>query len=155
MTITFDERLEMLQQASLAWRDLKRVVDRVNDEALERPNTIGTWRGRDVLAHIANWEEVGISMIAEMDAGQPEQWPDTRAIGLDAFNEQMLTPYRDLSLEEVKQYFEGTHYALMNLAETSQAIRPALLLDITRDHYAQHIDDLRKLAKPGKTDKKQ
>jgi hypothetical protein len=149
MAMTFDERLEMLQQASRAWLELKRDVDRIGDEALERPNTIGAWRGRDVLAHLANWEAVGIGMLAEMDAGMPERWPDTSQIGLDAYNEQMLEPYRDLPLADVKRYFEDTHYALMAAAETSTAVRPELLLDLTRDHYAQHIDDLRRLAKPG------
>ncbi len=145
MPISFDERLDMLQKASKAWVELQRAIRPLSDTDLTRPNTIGTWTGKDLLTHLANWEELGIGVLEDMeDGGQPE-WP--HADELDAVNAEMLEPWRGRSLDEIRAYLEQTHFALMDLAERSQAITPHVLLSVTANHYAQHLDDLRRLRK--------
>jgi hypothetical protein len=143
MAMSMSERLEMLQIASKAWLELKRVMDAIPDRALEQPNTIGHWSGRDMLAHLAGWEAIGIDLVEQMN----ERGEYTR-LGLnrdtvDAFNEEMLAQYSGMSTQEVRQALEETHFALMDLAETSQADIAAIVIDVTRDHYNKHIPDLR------------
>src|SRR5215203_2827753 len=67
MPMTTDERLVMLQIVSKAWLELKRVADSIPDAALEKPNTIGTWSGRDMLGHLAGWEAIGIDFIEQLE----------------------------------------------------------------------------------------
>ncbi|HUG16337.1 MAG TPA: ClbS/DfsB family four-helix bundle protein [Thermomicrobiales bacterium] len=143
MTMTFDERLEMLQQASRAWLELKRAVDRIPDEAMNRPNTVGRWGGRDLLIHLANWEEVAIAVIEQLEAGGSEAWPLDDA---DEINASMLDPYRDSSLDEARAYLEATHFALMDSAEHAHNITESVVLGVTRDHYRQHMDDIKAIA---------
>jgi hypothetical protein len=146
MPMTFDERLDMLQRASRAWLELKRVTDRLSDTQLTRPNTYGSWSGKDVLAHLAAWEEVGIDVIREMEAGNPEQWPDSDDM-IDEFNAELLEPYRDLTAAEIRAALQETHFTLMQLAETAPDIRPDTILSVTADHYSEHVEALRALGR--------
>jgi hypothetical protein len=144
MPMTTDERLDMLQIASRAWLELKRLADSIPDATLEKPNTIGTWSGRDMLGHLAGWEAIGIDLIQQLDEkGEFEKLGLNRET-VNPFNEEMLVPYRAMTTTEVRQALEDTHYALMALAEKSQADQVAeVVFDVTRDHYNKHVPDLR------------
>lgn len=146
MPLTMPERLEMLQQASKAWLQVKKLIDTIPDRALEKPGTVGSWSGRDLLGHLAGWEAIGIDVVREIEAGGAEEWPDLADDEYDAFNEEMLAPYRAMTTAEVRQALEDTHITLMNLAETAQRLtNPGTILSVTSEHYAKHLDDLRKL----------
>ncbi|HYI16908.1 MAG TPA: ClbS/DfsB family four-helix bundle protein [Thermomicrobiales bacterium] len=143
MSSATDERTEMLRVVSEAWGELKTVIDAIPDAALETPNTIGFWSGRDMVGHLAGWEEIGIRLVREMD----ERGEFTR-LGLNretvnAFNEEMLVPYRAMSTTAVRESLNDTHARLMQLAEASQADINAIVIDMTRDHYRKHVPDLR------------
>jgi hypothetical protein len=141
--MTMNERLEMLQIASKAWLELKRLIDAIPDSALERPNTIGIWSGRDMLCHLAGWEAIGIDIIEQLnERGDYDRIGVTRET-IDAFNEEMLNLYRAMSTREVRQALDDTHYSLMQLAEQSHADIAEVVLDVTRDHYTKHLGDLR------------
>ncbi|MEX2315052.1 MAG: ClbS/DfsB family four-helix bundle protein [Thermomicrobiales bacterium] len=145
MPMTIDERLEMLQIASKAWLELKRLADSIPDSALETPNTIGIWSGRDMLSHLAGWESIGIDIIEQLNQrGEYTRLGLTRDT-VDAFNKEMLIPYRAMSTADVRQALEDTHFALMQLAEECQADIAEVVIDVTRDHYDKHVGDLRPL----------
>jgi hypothetical protein len=139
-----DARLDMLQETSKAWLELKRVADSLSDAVLEKPDTIGHWSGRDMLAHIAGWEAIGIDLIEQLEEkGEFERLGLNRET-VNQFNEEMLVPYRQMSTPEVRQALQDTHDALMHLAEHAQHEQvPSVVLDVTRDHYAKHVPDLK------------
>lgn len=144
MPMTTDERLDMLQIVAHAWLELKRLADSIPDVALEKPDTIGFWSGRDMLGHLAGWEAIGIDIIEQLDATGSFEPLGLNRETVNAFNEEMQIPYRAMTTQEVRQALEDTHYALMELAEKSQADRVAeIVLDMTRDHYNKHVPDLR------------
>lgn len=145
MAISKNKRLDTLQKASKGWLDLKRLVDAIPDEALTRPNTIGTWSGKDVLAHLGNWEEEGIAIVERMDDGEPEQWPEKTDGSFDAWNEEHVAPWRERSLAEVREYLQDAHFSLMDLAERSQNAKPEIVLPVTSEHYEKHLDDFLQL----------
>jgi hypothetical protein len=148
MAISMEDRLTMLQAASRAWLNLSRTLKALTDAQLLKPNTIGTWSGKDVIAHIANWEEFAADAIEEIDAGNPAAWRDDLWIDvIDEMNEELLDPWRDSSSAEVRQYLEAAHFRLMNLAERSPSARPAIVTYVTATHYDQHAEDFRTLAR--------
>ena len=148
MPISMNERLAMLQTASRAWLDLTRTLSKLTDAQLLRPDTIGTWSGKDVIAHLANWEQVATETIEEAESGNPDAWPDdTWESVIDEMNEELLNPWRDRSMADVRQYLEDAHFTLMNLAETSQHVRPEVVVYVTENHYGQHAEDFQLLAK--------
>jgi hypothetical protein len=141
--MTLDERAEMLRVVSDSWNELQALLDSLPDAVLEKPNTIGTWSGRDMVGHLAGWEEIGIRIVREMDQRGEYTRLGINRETVDAFNEEMLVPYRALSTPEVRQTLVNTHSRLMELAEASEADVAAIVIDVTRDHYNKHIPDLR------------
>lgn len=68
------EQLAVLQAG---WDKILRVIERIGPEGLERP--IGTgWTVKEMLAHLAFWEETSLPVIQSMYRGGPEipveQW---------------------------------------------------------------------------------
>ena len=143
MSTTTDERTEMLNVVSESWNELKALIDSIPDTALEKPDTIGFWSGRDMVGHLAGWEEIGIRIVREMDERGEFTRPGINRETVDAFNEEMLIPYRAMSTPEVRQALIDTHSSLMQLAEASQADINEIVIDVTCDHYAKHVPDLR------------
>ena len=147
MPISMNERLMMLQKASRAWLDLTRTLSKLTDAQLLRPNAIGTWSGKDVLAHIANWEQVATETIEAAEAGNLDAWPDDAWNSvIDEVNDELLEPWRERSLSDVRQYLEDAHFTLMNLAEASRHAKPDVVVYVTEDHYGQHADDFKLLS---------
>lgn len=145
MSTSVNERTQMIEFVSNSWLELKQLVDSISDAELERPNTIGIWSGRDMLAHLAGWEAIGIDIVNQInERGEFTRLGITRET-IDAFNEKMLTPYRAMSTPEVRQALNDTHVALMQLAAASQADIAEVVFDVTRDHFAKHLGDLRSI----------
>jgi hypothetical protein len=75
------------------------VVARLPREALERPGTRDAWAPRDVLAHIAAWEEEGTRRLALIARGRGDRivWYETAA-EMDRFNARAVRQGRRLSV---------------------------------------------------------
>jgi hypothetical protein len=142
-TMTTDERRELLDVVDRAWADLTALLDSIPDAALERPNTIGHWSGRDMVGHLAGWEAIGSRIIRELEERGEFTRLGVTAETINAFNEDMLAPYRALSTPDVRRALAETHRELMDLAERSPAADAEIVLDVTRDHYNKHVGDLR------------
>ena len=75
------------------------LLARIPEEAILRPRTLGDWSGKDVLAHIAAWEEEGtrrLLLIAEK-RGDRIVWYDTMS-EVDRFNARAVRGARRMSL---------------------------------------------------------
>jgi hypothetical protein len=146
MPIAFNERLEMLQVASHAWLGLTKLLKTIPDTRMEEPNTIGTWSGKDLLAHLAAWEEDATDALRRYNAGESFEWPSVPDNDYDRWNAEHVGPWQSKALAEVRQYLEQSHFALMELAEQLPNVRPRIVIGVTEGHYGEHMDDLRTLA---------
>jgi hypothetical protein len=70
MSLTVEERLRVLHQADALWNALWSSFNALTDEQIDRPNTVGTWCGRDVMVHIANWEERAAEVVRAAERGE-------------------------------------------------------------------------------------
>jgi hypothetical protein len=147
MAISMNERLAMLQAAANSWLELRRVLDTISDSALRKPDTVGVWRGQDVLVHLANWDEEAINVLERMAAGEPAHWPLPPGVDGDVWNEERLDPWRSATPAQARAFLTDAHDRLMHIAETMQAVKPRIVLGATQYHYGEHLDDLRALAK--------
>jgi uncharacterized protein (TIGR03083 family) len=134
----------MLKEISQAYLDLDRLLAQIPDAALERPGTCGDWSGKEVVAHLGNWEDVLREHLVQQDAGQPAEWP-TAARPNDEVNEEMLAAYRALSVAEVRDQFRDAHFALMDVLESSPSVEPRRAVAVTKGHYEAHRADLGRL----------
>jgi hypothetical protein len=122
------------------------------DEAtLLTPGVTGNWSIRDIIAHVAWWEQEALTHVPPMlDGGRPPRYSVTYG-GIDAFNALMTERKRNLSLADVLEEQEETHRRLIalvqHLPESALAgdsrIRRRLRLD-TYGHYPTHADAIRR-----------
>lgn len=142
MSLTAEERLRLLQRADAIWGALWAAFDALTEEQIDRPNTVGSWCGRDVIVHIANWEERAAEVIRTVERGEQPGRTYTTDAELDAWNEAHTAPLRAVSLAEARVYILRCHVELMGLVLTSPAVRPEWVLG----NYPGHLDDLLALA---------
>ena len=102
----------------------------LTSEQMTRPKTIGggDWSAKDLLGHIAFWEELALESLANWRAGRPppteaSEWPGTDAA--NARNQEQTT---DQSLGEVRARAELAHTRLLEaiqaLSETEWQAAP-------------------------------
>ena len=91
------------------------------EERASRP-VCGTWTLKDVLAHVADWEWVGVEGQRDMAAGQPPQVE--HIAGIDAWNQAHYEVRRDQPWEEV---WADLHAAREALLEALGGMSPAAL----------------------------
>ncbi|MGH2573235.1 MAG: DinB family protein [Actinomycetota bacterium] len=99
------------------------LVSGVSEEDLTRPATIGggDWSAKDLIGHLATWEEVALRTLREFQGGEmpwierdegPFSAPETGKV--DAFNAQAVAEMKQRSLGEVRSEAERTHRELID-----------------------------------------
>jgi hypothetical protein len=144
LVVISPDRLAIIAEANHVWGELRDAAYALSDEQIDRPETVGTWSGRDVMIHIANWEERCAEVIRDLDANRQITPVYTNDAELDAWNEAHVAPYRSVPLAEAKAYFEAMHAQLMDLVRTS----PSATHDLVLGCYPGHLDDLIRLRVP-------
>lgn len=144
MAISRRKRLELLKDVSAAFLQLRKAISSISDADLTRPNTVGVWSGKDMIAHIADWERAYTEVLRNRAANESEQWPapDDSDAALDAWNQAQVTARADWELADVLEYFDQTHADLMEMLEQVPDLDPAESAEYTRWHYNAHYDDL-------------
>ena len=146
MAISTNERLQMLQDAAKAWLEVRRLLDTIPDSVLAKPNTVGTWRGQDLLVHLGNWDEQAIFVLERIALGEHPHWPLPPGVDNDEWNAEHLAPWRGATPAQARKYLLDTHDRLMHVAETMRTVKPGVVLGATQYHYGEHMDDLRAVA---------
>ena len=142
MTATATEKERLLIEMHAVWSELRDAAFSLTDEQLDRENTVGTWSGRDVIVHIANWEERCAEVIEILDRGETVERSYATDAELDALNERWVRPWHDVPLADAKAYVERAHARLQNVVRASPTVRRELVLGC----YPGHLDDLKRLA---------
>jgi uncharacterized protein (TIGR03083 family) len=139
MTITQEERLDILQEVSHSWLDLLRALRTLSDADLTRSNTVGQWSIKDVMGHVTFWERHLLDGIKAVEAGQePDLIDDFETANLIAAKE--MAP---LSLDEIRARFDSTHDELMQVLETTPLLTRDRIEGATFGHYDEHAADIR------------
>ena len=99
---------------------LDELLARLSDEDLVKPATIGggDWSAKDLVGHVASWEEVALTSLAEWRRGEMPGverpgGPMTGSSGVDAFNARAVEDKRRLPLQEVVRHARTTHQDLL------------------------------------------
>jgi uncharacterized protein (TIGR03083 family) len=118
---------------------------------LEEPGLAGGWSVKDVLAHVAFWEE---SLLAQLDAAASGQPAPAQDEDFHTVNARVQATHRDRPLADVGQWADRTHRALVAHLRSLPA---ALLLapapggaddtplwrsvpGATYEHYPEHVE---------------
>ncbi len=113
------------------------------------PGVAGDWSVKDVLAHVATWEEEALKYLPLiLSEGRPPRYASYG--GIDAFNARMTEAKRRLSLADIQRRLEETHRELIAYLRrvpeeqfaTETRFRHRLRLD-TYSHYPLHTSMIR------------
>ncbi|HYI16906.1 MAG TPA: maleylpyruvate isomerase N-terminal domain-containing protein [Thermomicrobiales bacterium] len=132
---------QLIDEMHIVWSELRDAAYALTDEQIDRENTVGAWSGRDVMIHIANWEERCAEVIQTLDCGDTVQRLYTTDEELDALNERWVRLWHSVPLADAKAYFESAHQMLQNTIRASPTVRRDLVLGC----YPGHLDDLNRL----------
>lgn len=116
---TREEAVSILEEGQARLREL---LDPVPEADLVREASIGggEWSAKDLIGHIATWEELALRSLEEWRRGEipwveheegPFRGPGTEHV--DAFNAKAVDEKRRDSLEEVRQKSDETHQKLV------------------------------------------
>jgi hypothetical protein len=146
--VTRDQLLERIERA---WQAFHSSYAGLGEERLLEPGVVEDWSVKDLIAHVAWWEEEALTHLPHILAGgRPPRYSVTYG-GIDAFNALMAERKQELSLAEVLAYAEDTHQRLLALLQaapddqitTETRFRRRLRLD-TYSHYPIHTAMIRR-----------
>lgn len=118
-------RMERSRAATL------RLLARIPEDAILRPRTQGAWSIKDVLAHIAAWEEEGTRRLALIARGRSDRivWYDTMA-EVDRFNARAVRAARRVPLAATLRRLARARNALVSAL---RRLPPRALADPAHD----------------------
>ena len=141
--------------------ELLGVVAGLDPAALDRKGVVGAWSIKNVLAHLAAWEDWVVQALPERVAtgATPADFRE-RARDEDRFNAAEVAEREELAPDEQLMELERTRDALLaylrgldaatlaraNPWDTWQGTIPEYLVAALRDHEAEHAAELRDAA---------
>ena len=143
-------RQQLVQRLDQEWVTFKASYAGLSDAQLEAPGVTGDWSVKDLIAHVAWWEEEALKHLPHIEQGGRPPRYSTQYGGIDAFNAQMTELKRELSLAEVMTTMEETHARLLAYVQQvpeeqfvgETRFRRRLRLD-TYSHYPIHAQAIR------------
>ena len=144
--MTIEERIGYLRKAETGWLAYQELLDTLSEEDLERPDTVGFWSGRDLIAHIACWERHCAWLLDQWEAGREKTYSydfdQSDMAKWDEWNEEQVAPFRSLPLDGVKEFAAETHFRAMARVATSAQVTEQLVSGMTWSHYEWHREDI-------------
>jgi hypothetical protein len=104
-------KAELLKDIQVERRQLEKTLAVLSKEDLIQPGMIGEWSVKDVLSHLAAWEQL---FLIWYESGLQGRIPDPNPVGMstkaiDALNRQIFNQYRQHSLEDVLAKFQSSY----------------------------------------------
>ena len=143
-------RADLLTRLDTRWQELLASCAGLSEAELVEPGVTGTWSVKDIIAHVAVWEEEALAHLPVVLAGKrPPRYSVTHG-GINAFNAQTTQRHRSLALADVIRLRDDTHRRLVGFVQrvpesecgSDTRFRRRLRLD-TYGHYAVHTRAIR------------
>jgi len=158
-------RDEILQAINEHYAELIRAIEAIPADQLTKHPLVEWWTVKDLLGHIALWEQVAIKFIREYKAdGLPKMLGLKDDDDLDRYNKRGVTMRRDWSLARAREEFDATHHQLireiesLSDADLNQVLPPPwgegatlerLIAVNSYQHVPEHVEQIIKLKSDG------
>src|SRR5437868_4364618 len=103
-------RHEALAKLDDGQQQLDALFDQLSNDQLTQPATIGDWAAKDLMGHIAFWEELALRTLDLARAGQSALPPGATA---DVLNAQNQAEWSHRSATELRARAASAHEALL------------------------------------------
>jgi hypothetical protein len=141
------DRERILAHADETRRGLLVAIDGLTDDQMMKP-VVGDWSVKDLLAHVASWEEVALPDIERVARGDAPALAAFDLKRVDEFNALIMSLRRHFSLDQARRELDAFRSSLLEaigrlpdsaLAE-GQFARG--LLQICAYHDTEHTEDI-------------
>jgi len=142
-----DQRLRAtLAQIETSWNNLQQALADIPEDRLTQPGAVGEdWSVKDLIGHIAFWDEQAVIVAERRIAGEPDRQVDWQAI-----NEREAAARAGRSLADVQAEMRQAHERVLETVRRSAQLAPDLALGVcgclagdTWEHYEDHAADVR------------
>ena len=98
---------------------LERLLETLTSEQMTGPGIVGHWSVKDVLAHLAEWEQMCLGWHAAGLRGeiQPLPAPGFKWNQTPQLNQQIYEKHRDRPLAEVLERFHASHREILQVIQ--------------------------------------
>jgi hypothetical protein len=137
---------DLLEQMEQARSELRASYQGLPDEQMTRLGAVGEWSAKDVLSHVASWDEVLLPDLARIARGDTPALAsvDLESASFDSANAAIMSQRRDLPLAQVLRELDTDRADVMGavgrLPDSSLAEGQfgRLLIQITAAHDKEH-----------------
>jgi hypothetical protein len=143
------DREEVYSPLEEARQELLGAIDGLTPEQMAVP-VFADWSVKDILAHIASWEEYALPDFQRVARGHMPALASFRERDLDTWNALVMSLRRNFSLEQVMYELEANHKATIAALDAlpddrlPQGQFAHIWATVTAGHDRQHSEDIRK-----------
>ena len=143
-------RTQLIAKVENRWEEFRAAFTSLTDEQICQAGAFGEWSLKDILGHVATWEEEMVTYLPVMLSGERQPRYKDLYGSIDEFNAMKVAEKRDLTLDEIRDQLEETHQRLIAYLETvpeehlikENRIRKRIRYD-TYGHYKEHTEAIR------------
>jgi uncharacterized damage-inducible protein DinB len=130
---------EILERVDASWQELLAAIDGIPDERMSEPGVAGDWSVKDILAHIAYWEDSLVAGLERKRTGEP----NLDGGDYEPINAREHAARADWSLARVREEMQAAHQRVTAALESTPDVDPDDVGGDTWDHYNEHADSIR------------
>jgi hypothetical protein len=158
----FLDGLSFLEEERDAWRPFEALAGLTDDQLAISVEAAHGWSGRDLMAHLAAWQEVALDIARDLASGETSATlermdADWETLGGDVVNERIQAAWGELPIDEVRRRAGDIPGELRGyltvVPETRWIKHPRHMESIvgeTLDHYEEHRPDLEAILAAGR-----
>lgn len=125
---------DILTRIDTAWNEFLPSLDGLSEEDASRPGVAGYYSVKDLLAHLAWWENQTREAV---ESGRSEP------LDVEARNDQIYAEYKDASFGELKQRLIDVHTRARETFASTPNLTEADVEDDTWGHWTEHGEQIR------------
>lgn len=118
-----ETKAQLIAKLNESRQALEKMIAKVPREAMTQPGVVEEWSAKDVLAHVAHWQELHLGWWAALQRGEKPEMPVPGLTfsreDVDKLNHQIYLAHRDQPLDEVLGYLRGTFQQFMAVVEAT------------------------------------
>ena len=133
---------DLLQRIESSWSAFLITLEDLTEDQLMEPGAVGEWSLKELLGHVAFWDDLGRENAALALSGQARQCDD-----FEALNQADHAARRGRTLAEERAAMHQAHAALVadleDRGELDAAAIDKAIAGSTYEHYDEHAADVR------------
>lgn len=126
---------EILTRIDAAWNAFLPSLDGLTEEQASHPGVAGYYSVKDILAHLAWWEEQ-TSKVVESGRDEP--------IDVETTNDRIFAEYRSVPFDELRQRLIDVHARARAIFAAKAGLTASDVKDDTWEHWEEHGDQIRR-----------